>query len=94
MVKEKSVQGGGLVPVILGEDHEPEQRGWREKGNTVDSIQSGHPWDQQTGLIIGVDTFQEFTHIFSHTCRCKLLLLFDIGKSPIKIKIQSQFECL
>ena len=28
------------------------------------------------GLIIGVATFQGFTHIFSHTCRFKLLLLF------------------
>ena len=34
MVREKALQGGGLVPVILGEDHEPEQRGW-EKCNTV-----------------------------------------------------------
>ena len=33
----------------------------------------------KTGLIIGVATFQGFAHIFSHTCRFKLLLLFDIG---------------
>ena len=56
----------------------------REEGRNAIQWTSSNPTTHGTskiGLIIGVATFQEFAHIFSHNCRFKFLriLLFDIG---------------